>query len=90
MGSAPSETILKELEREAYAALLRVVYSRPSVDIMTVEGFLLPARTQLNITNETATQIFEAVKTDIELIRRGQKPTGAAGKFTSASSLPPG
>jgi hypothetical protein len=34
MGSAPSETILKELEREAYAALLRVVYSRPSVDIM--------------------------------------------------------
>jgi hypothetical protein len=34
MGSAPSEAILKELEREAYAALLRVVYSRPSVDIM--------------------------------------------------------
>lgn len=37
--------------------------------MQTVEGFLLPARTQLNITNETATQIFEAVKTDIELIR---------------------
>jgi hypothetical protein len=34
MGSSPSEAILKELEREAYAALLRVVYSRQHVDIM--------------------------------------------------------
>ena len=33
MGSAPSEEILKELEREAYAALLRVVYSRPTLNM---------------------------------------------------------
>jgi hypothetical protein len=37
--------------------------------MQTVEGFLLPARTQLNIANETAQEIFEAVKADIELIR---------------------
>lgn len=34
MGSGPSESYVKELEREAYAALLRAVYVKSNVDIM--------------------------------------------------------
>ena len=101
MGSGPTEAYVKELEREAYAALLRAVYVKANVDIFVrllssrshhdavvladgsadaykssifyfmlqnLETFLVQARTQLNIDVELAKEVFEDVKTDVELI----------------------
>lgn len=64
MGSGPTESYVKELEQEAYAALLRAMYVKSNVDIMTLEQFLLQARTQLNIDNDTSSKVFESVKAD--------------------------
>lgn len=91
MGSTPSEELIKELESEAYLAILRAVEVNPHVDSLAREGFLAQARSILNISNETAQHIVEIVKTDRELIRRGQRPPLAgAVQNTPISALPPG
>lgn len=37
--------------------------------LQTLESFLHQARTQLNIDGDTSREVFESVKTDVELIR---------------------
>jgi len=79
MGSVPSEDVVRALEREAYAALLRAIYANPhaNADPLSIDAFLTKAREHLRITNHA--NILEAVRADLERIRQGQRITQGTG-----------
>lgn len=78
MGSVPSEYVMKELQQEAYAAILRAVYAHPHLqDPLDSDAFLTQARKMLNITNHGP--ILESVRADLELIRQGQIVRAGSG-----------
>lgn len=88
MGVSPSDHVIRELEQEAYSALLRAIYAHPhgATDPLAIDAFLTKAREQLRIDNHS--EILESVRNDLELIRQGQRI--APGRSTPLSAGPIG